>query len=107
VHSVRVKQRARPRRSQLRVGLVVALLFAALFAALPWLGCITSIRAGLFAFPYVSAMWGVCTFGIGLGFGRPTDISIPGFSGPFWGNLIVGIGYVVAALYVAFTKRSL
>ncbi len=103
---VRVKQPGRPRRSPLRVGLVVGLLFAAFFTALPWLGCITSLRAGTFAMPNLSPMWGVCTLGIGVQF-HPIDIGLPGFSGPFWGNLIVGIAYGVSALYVAFTRRSL
>jgi hypothetical protein len=105
-HSVRVKQPGRPRRSPLRVGLVVGLLFAAFFAAVPWLGCITSLRAGIFAIPNLSPMWSVCTLGIGVRF-NPIDIGLPGFSGPFWGSLIVGIAYVVGALYVAFTRRSL
>lgn len=47
----------------------------------------------------------VCTFGIGVVFER--SAGIPGFNGPYWGYLIVGIAYVVAALFVAFTKRSL
>ena len=32
---------------------------------------------------------------------------LPGLAGPYWGNLIVGAVYLVAALYAALTKRSL
>lgn len=46
-----------------------------------------------------------CTFGHpalqGGGWG------LPGFNGPYWGNLVAGIAYLVAAFYVAFTKRPL
>ena len=88
------------------MGLIAALLLSALFAALPWLGCISSVRAAAFAIPNVSVMWDVCTFG--TGFRSPTTgIDLPGFTSPYWGNLIVGIAYVVGALYLAFTKRSL
>jgi hypothetical protein len=32
---------------------------------------------------------------------------LPGFNGPFWGSLIVGILYLAAAFYVARTSRHL
>jgi len=32
---------------------------------------------------------------------------VPGFTGPYWGNLVLGMVYLVAAVYAAFTKRSL
>jgi len=30
---------------------------------------------------------------------------LSGFAGPYWGNLIVGIAYLTAALFVGFAKR--
>jgi hypothetical protein len=79
---------------------VVLLVLAAFFAAAPWLGCVVPL-------PY----WTVtvfalraCTFGdlaLRAGYG------LPGFGGPYWGNLIVGIAFVIAAVYAASTKRPL
>lgn len=43
-------------------------------------------------------------------FGHPAMQSgwgLLGFNAPFWGNLVLGIVYLVAALYVALTKRPL
>lgn len=91
---------AGPRRGLLRLALVAALLPAAFFAAAPWLGCVVPL-------PYWTATSFAlrgCTFGdlaLQVGYG------LPGFAGPYWGNLIVGIAYVIAALYAAFTKRAL
>jgi hypothetical protein len=78
------------------VGLLVV---AAFFMALPWLGCVAS--GPIFETPNGLA----CTFGIGM-----RDLllpKVPGVSGPYWGNLLLGIGYLGAALYVALTKRQL
>jgi len=81
-----------PRRDLFRVGLVVLLLVGAFFVALPWLDMILGV------------MLGVCTTTI-----WPTlpggGINIPGFTGPYFGNLILGLVYLVAAVYVTFSKR--
>jgi hypothetical protein len=37
----------------------------------------------------------------------PNEADIPGFTGPFWGNLILGIVYLLAAVYVTFRRRPL
>ena len=101
----------RPRSGLLRVGLVALLVVAAFFAVLPWLGCLGTHPRGDQFF-----MARVCTVGFppptmgdrGLGgLGPPTPLGVPGFSGPYWGNLIVGVLYLVAARYTAFTKRPL
>jgi hypothetical protein len=83
-----------------RLGLVVLLLVAAYLAAAPWVGC-----------AFVPPFWIVdggslraCTFGdlaLRSGYG------VPGFTGPFWGNLLAGIFYVIAALFVARRRRPL
>ena len=44
----------------------------------------------------------VCTFGDPA---LPAGYGLSGFAGPYWGNLIVGIPYLTAALFVGFTKR--
>jgi len=44
----------------------------------------------------------VCTFGDPA---LPAGYGLFGFAGPYWGNLIVGIAYLTAALFVGFTKR--
>jgi hypothetical protein len=91
----------------LRAGLVVLLLVGAFFVALPWLGCMMSVRPGLYAFPNLSVMWGPCTT-VAFPLRNSNEaLSIPGFSGPYWGNLILGLAYVIAAVYVAVTRRSL
>jgi hypothetical protein len=54
--------------------------------------------------PGLYAPWGFCTTQV-LPFGSPNEANIPGFTGPYWGNLILGIVYLIAAVYVAFTKR--
>jgi hypothetical protein len=107
VHSARVNASTGSRGGLLRVGLVILLLVGAFFVALPWFGCLMSSRPGLYAFPNLSVMWGPCTtvaFSI-----RPNNeaLNIPGFSGPYWGNLILGVAYLIAAVYVAVTRRSL
>jgi hypothetical protein len=96
------------RRGLLRIGLVALLVVAAFFAALPWLGCLASVRPS----PYLLDLsptwvtWELCTTTTLPKL--PTDaISIPGFTGPYWGNLILGVVYLIAAVYVTFTKRPL
>lgn len=89
----------------LRPVLVAGLVLAAVFIAEPWLTCalvppfwrldllrldIYRITACTFGAPELQSGWG-----------------LPGFNGPFWGNLVVGVGYLFAALLAAFTKRSL
>lgn len=76
------------------------LLLAAFFAAAPWLGCVVPLPF----WTVTSFALRACTFGdpaLQAGYG------LPGFGGPYWGNLIVGIAYAIAALYAAFTKRAL
>lgn len=107
----------RPRSGLLRVGLVVLLVVAAFFAALPWLGCLAVHPRGILAFANDDFfMVRVCTVGFpppimgdrGLGgLGPPAPFGVPGFSGPYWGNLFVGVLYLAAAAYTAFTKRRL
>lgn len=104
-HSVGVNAPVGPTRGLFRVGLVVLLVLAAFFAALPWLGCISSIRAGFYAIPNVTPMLGVCTLGTGIP--NPPGFEVPGFTGPYWGNLIIGILYLIAAIYATVRKRSL
>ncbi len=99
-----------PTRGLLRVGLVVLLVLAAFFAALPWLGCLAGHPLGIFAFANDDFfMLRVCTSGVAGGFPSLgfTPPGLPGFNGPYWGNLAVGIAYLIAAIYVAFTKRAL
>jgi hypothetical protein len=82
----------------LRVAAVVGLASAAFWSALPWLGCASNPITHTTS----SFLLRVCTFGdpdLRAGYG------LPGFAGPYWGNLIVGIAYLIAALFVGFTKR--
>ncbi len=90
---------ARSRRGPLRVGVVALLLVASFLTALPWLGCGWSIHA------IDWSLLGTCTFGAGVQF-RPSS-GLPGFTGPYWGNLMVGAGYLIAAIFAAATKRPL
>jgi hypothetical protein len=95
------------RRGPLRVGLALLLLVSAFFVALPWLGCLMSSRPGLYAFSNLSITWGMCTTDV-VPFRFPDEaVSIPGFTGPYFGNLILGVVYLIAGVYVAVTKRSL
>lgn len=85
----------------LRIGVVALLVVAAAyFAAAPWLGC-----------AIVLPFWAVteftlraCTFGDRA---LPLSYGLPGFTGPYWGNLLVGVAYLIAAVSAALTKRSL
>lgn len=86
------------RRGALRIGIVALLVGGAVFAALPWISCVYGLgRIEL-------ALLSPCTFG---GFPFPPQRGLPGFSGPFYGNLVVGLAYLAAAIYVARTKREL
>jgi hypothetical protein len=87
-------------RALRRAAVVALLLIAAVFAAGPWLGCIVPL-------PFLQTdlfLLRACTFGdpaLRHGYG------LPGFAGPYWGNLLVGIAYIAAALLAVFTKRWL
>lgn len=92
-------------RGRRRAIVVLLLLGGAFFAALPWLGCMASGRAAPIAFPNLSVMVGPCTY---QSFPPlPNQLVIPGFTGPYWGYLVLGIVYLVAAIYAALTKRPL
>jgi len=83
-----------------RLGVVILLLVGGYFAAAPWLGCVIALP-----FWHVTefALRG-CTFGdlaLRRGYG------LPGFDGPYWGNLVVGILYVLAAILVAARTRRI
>jgi hypothetical protein len=107
VHTACVNTSTRSRGSLLRVGLVILLLVGAFFVALPWLGCMMSVRPSLFAFPNLSVMLGPCTY-LTFPVRNPNEaLVIPGFSAPYWGNLTLGVVYLIAAVYVAVTRRSL
>ena len=93
----------KPTRGALRIGVVALLLVAAFFTALPWLGCSWNpVRGGL-----EPTMSGICTFGFASGPWFPPSYGLPGFTGPYWGNLIVGVVYLIAAVFAAVTKRPL
>jgi len=105
-HSERVSSPSGPRRGWLRLGVVALLLLAGFFAALPWLGCVASHPLGILAgiVNDGSFMLRVCTFDLVQ---PPSQRGIPGFAGPYYGFLVFGVVFVVAALYAAFTKRPL
>lgn len=48
-----------------------------------------------------------CTTGLRPVVAGPTARGVSGFNGPYWGNLTIGIAYVVVASYVALTRRAL
>jgi hypothetical protein len=84
-----------------RTAALVGLVSAAFWSALPWLGC---------GFNPVTKMIDVnflrfCTFGPGFPF-PPTGFGVPGFVGPYWGNLIVAVAYLIAAVVLAVKTRS-
>ena len=82
------------------VGVVVLLLVAAFFAAAPWLGC--ALVPPLWIVD--AAILRACTLGdlaLRSGYG------VPGFTGPYWGNLVIGILYLGAAIVVARRMRPL
>jgi hypothetical protein len=83
----------------MRLVAILGLLSAAFWVWLPWLGCAWN---PVTRFVDVNGLR-VCT----LGFGAPAAAyGLPGFTGPYWGNLIVGIAYIAAAIVVARTKRA-
>ena len=88
-------------RGLLRFGVVTLLLLAALFTALPWLGCGWNPVRHFFD----PSQLNICTFGAGVKF--QASNGLPGFAGPYWGNLIVGVLYLLAAIFAASTRRSL
>jgi len=91
-------QPARSRLGLLRLAAVLGLLSAGFWSALPWLGCdLNPVTHAVDPF-----LLRVCTFGDP---GLPAADGVPGFSGPYWGNLIVGIAYLIAGLVVGLTKR--
>jgi hypothetical protein len=77
------------------------LLLASFLVALPWLGCSWNPVRHIIE----PSLLGICTFGAGIPF-RPSS-GLPGFTGPYWGNLIVGSVYLIAAMFAAATKRPL
>ena len=85
-----------------RVAVVMLLVLAAFFASAPWLSCVLVIP--VFRIDLTSLQ--LCTLGIG-GFHLPAGYGLPGFTGPYWGNLIVGIAYLVAAVAVGKRLRPL
>jgi hypothetical protein len=93
-----------PRRRQprlLRVIAIAGLASAAFFAALPWLGCgWNPVTRGIDL-----NILRICTVGFSSGTAFEPSYGLPGFTGPYWGNLITSIAYVVVAVYVAVTKR--
>ena len=89
------------KRGLLRLGAVTLLLLAAFFTALPWLTCSWNpIKHWIEPF-----LLGTCTFGTGVQF--QASYGLPGFTGPYWGSLIVGVLYLIAAISAASTRRSL
>jgi hypothetical protein len=45
-----------------------------------------------------------CTFGGRIAFNGD---GVPGFAGPYWGNLLVGLVYLIAAIWLALWRRTL
>ena len=95
----------------MRVVLIVLLVVGAYLAAAPWLGCIHLVYFipghGLFS-TLSPQLIGLCTFGINtFPFPVTPGQGIPGFSGPYWGNLFLGILYLVAAVFVTRRRRPL
>ena len=75
-------------------------------------GCVANARVFGGTSPDDYLFWPrLCTVGSSSG-QNPFPVSVmaallglPGFTGPYWGNLVVGIAYLVAAVYVAVSKR--
>jgi len=86
-----------------RVAVVLLLVAAAFIAASPWLGC--AVVPMFVARRVIADVAGTCTFGGAIGF--PAGYGVPGFTGPYWGSLLVGLVYVIAALWVAGRKRAM
>jgi hypothetical protein len=92
------------RHNTLRVVAVIGLVSAGFFASLPWLGCAFWGRINGTLTGYAD-MARLCTFGFPGIPGPQYVYGLPGFTGPYWGNLIVGAAYLVAAVYVAVARR--
>ena len=84
-----------------RAAALVGLLSAAFWSALPWLGCAFNPVTKLIDVNFLR----ICTLGIGPGF-PPAGYGLPGFVGPYWGNLLVAVAYVIAAAVLAVKTRS-
>ena len=92
------------RSNAIRVIAFFGLLSAAFFAALPWLLCVSNVFVLGGTSPDDYLFWPrVCT----VGFPVPPlpQPGLPGFNGPYWGYLILGIVYLIASVYVAVSKR--
>lgn len=76
------------------------LLAAAFLIALPWIGCTVNPVTHAIDLFFVRT----CTFGLGIPLEPRSGLA--GFNG-YWGNLVLGVAYVTAALFVMRTKRSL
>ena|SRR2546428_10726245 len=97
----RVRKR-HPEDVTIRLAAVVGLLSAAFWAALPWLGCAWNPITKTVDLDSLR----ICTFGFPGLPGPPTGYGVPGFVGPYWGNLIVGIAYAIAAAVVTLKARA-
>jgi hypothetical protein len=90
-----------------RLAIVLLLVIAAFFAAGPWLGCVAPPLSGApLGTMFNTVLLRACTYG-GTEFSIGGHQGVPGFTGPYWGNLLVGVAYLVAAVLVARTKRAL
>ena len=84
-----------------RLAVVLLLVAGAFFAAGPWLSCAAvPMFVARRVIPDVAA---TCTFGqfASSGYG------LPGFAGPYWGDLLVGLVYLIAAIWLALWRRTL
>jgi len=89
-----------PGVAPIRLVVITLLLIGAYYAAAPWLGCVVVLPF----WQVQPVMLRVCTFGDN--FIRP-GYGLPGFAGPYWGNLIVGLVYVAAAILVVRRRPRL
>lgn len=98
----RVSSADRTRRGWLQPGLVGFLSIAAFLAIRPWLGCVASTLL-IDPEPDMLLMSRFCTFG--ASFITWPGGGLPGFDGPYYGSLVVGIVCFVAALFTLFVRR--
>jgi hypothetical protein len=88
------------RVTRARIAVIVLLVAGAYFAAAPWLGCVL-----LLPFWRIDpGVMRICTFG---GIPLPGGYGVPGFNGPYWGSLVVGVLYLAAAVWVGRRTRAL
>jgi hypothetical protein len=87
---------------QARVAVILLLVVAAFFVASPWLQC--ALVPMFVARRFIADAARVCTFGDPVTF--PAGYGLPGFAGPYWGYLLVGLIYVMAALWIGGRKRA-